>query len=120
MQRPGELYLKWKMAGFPTKKKAPWKSHHLQGRCRTRNLVRMRDNFTCQNCGHSRPPEMVGKNKEFPKSLDVHHLNGECGKNSMGYDSVKNMDGLITLCHKCHFNHPEHTLSKERNPHGFA
>lgn len=76
-----------------------WKQ---QGRERTREIVRYRDNHTCQSCGHK-----WGKGE---RSLDVHHLGGLCGKKSLGYDSVKDLDTLITLCHKCHFNHPEHTL----------
>lgn len=62
----------------------------------TRNKVRERDNHTCQNCGRQR--------KEGEKQLDVHHLNGLCGEKSRGYDRLSDMPGLITLCHKCHFN----------------
>lgn len=72
------------------------------GRGRTRMLVRKRDDFTCQLCRDRRTPEQA---KEHGKRLfDVHHLNGMCGKKSRGYDRVKDMSGLITLCHKCHFN----------------
>lgn len=73
---------------------------------RTRFLVRQRDKFTCQDCGNIRTPEharMMGV-----RQFDVHHLNGLCGKKSKGYDRLSDMDGLITLCHKCHFNRPEH------------
>lgn len=73
-----------------------------KGRGRTRNLVRQRDNFTCQECGLVRTPRQA---KEQRKRLfDVHHLNGLCGKKSKGYDKVSEIDGLITLCHKCHYN----------------
>ena len=77
----------------------------MGGKDRTRELVRIRDNHTCQMCG-----KKWRKNKSFPmRRFDVHHLNGVCGKKSMAYDKVSEMDGLITLCHKCHFNHPEHS-----------
>ncbi len=86
--------------------------NHLGGRERTRVLVRIRDGFTCQSCGDFRSPLMVQDyNKKLKtekgkiKSFDVHHLNGECGKNSRGYDDVESLDGLVTLCHKCHFGH---------------
>jgi transposase-like protein len=67
-----------------------------QGRELTRFKVRERDNFTCQDCGK--------KWKEGERHFDVHHLNGMCGKKSRGYDKLEDMDGLVTLCHKCHFN----------------
>ena len=77
-----------------------------EGRGRTRMLVRLRDEFTCQVCKSIRTPEMiVGKIRLY----DIHHLNGMCGKKSRGYDRLSEMDGLITLCHRCHFNHPEHS-----------
>lgn len=81
----------------------------FQGRERTRMLVRIRDNFTCQNCGVVRTIEEARKNKK--RLFDIHHLNGLCGKKSRSYDKVSEMDGLITLCHKCHFN--RHDKSKK-------
>ena len=75
-----------------------------EGRERTRTLVRVRDNFTCQDCGDVRFPKDCGKEKLFQKQLDVHHLNGLCGKRSRSYEAIAEMEGLITLCHKCHFN----------------
>jgi hypothetical protein len=82
------------------------KTYQVEGRELTRMLVRIRDNFTCQDCGEIRTPKEA---KRFNVRLfDIHHLNGMCGKNSRGYDRVKDMDGLITLCHRCHFNRPEH------------
>lgn len=81
-----------------------------QGRERTRMLVRMRDNFTCQDCGAVRTPEMA--KKEGKRLFDVHHLNGLCGKKSRGYDKEEDIGGLVTLCHKCHFNRPEHSWRK--------
>lgn len=76
----------------------------IQGRDRTRELVRKRDNFTCQDC---KKVWEIGMRR-----FDVHHLNGLCGKKSRGYDKVSDMKGLITLCHKCHFNRPEHAQRK--------
>lgn len=76
------------------------------GREYVRTLVRIRDNYTCQDCGERRDPETA--RKEGKRLFDTHHLNGLCGKMSRGYDKIGNMAGLITLCHKCHFNRPEH------------
>ena len=79
-----------------------------EGKDRTRMLVRIRDKFTCQYCGKVRTYEDCKKTGLY--MFDVHHLNGLCGKKSLKYDKVSEIDGLITLCHKCHFNHPEHSL----------
>lgn len=76
----------------------------FQGRDRTREIVRIRDKHTCQDC------KKVWK--EGDRRFDIHHLNGKCGKMSRGYDSEHNLTGLITLCHKCHFNRPEHASKK--------
>lgn len=67
----------------------------------TRKRVRERDNHTCFDC---KKVWTEGRN------FDVHHLNGFCGKKSKGYDKISEMGGLITLCHKCHFNRPEHKV----------
>lgn len=87
-----------------------------EGRGRNRELVRMRDNHTCQDCGFKRLTQDVQKhNKNIKtlkgriKSLDIHHTNGLCGKNSKGYDFKKGFKDMVTLCHRCHFNRPEHT-----------
>ena len=71
----------------------------FKGREFTREAVRRRDNYTCQSCGK--------KHVEGKRRLDVHHLNGICGKKSRSYDRVKDHKDLITLCHKCHLNLPE-------------
>lgn len=78
---------------------------HFSGRDMVREKVRMRDKYTCQKCGKIWNDEM--------RRFDIHHLNGDCGKYSRKYDRVCNVDGLITLCHKCHFNHPEHSQRKK-------
>jgi hypothetical protein len=81
-------------------------AYGLAGRDYIRELVRIRDNHTCQTC-----KRIWNKNE---RRFDVHHLGGLCGKKSRLCDSKKDMDGLITLCHKCHFNHPEHTLKTKK------
>jgi len=73
----------------------------LSGRDLIREKVRKRDNFTCQSCFKVWE---IGTRR-----FDVHHLNGLCGKKSRKYDKNKDIDGLITLCHRCHFNHPQHS-----------
>lgn len=89
----------------------------LKGREHTRELVRVRDKHTCQDCGFVRTRwEVMKHNKKIEglkgkiKSLDVHHLEGACGTKSYAYDKVEDMDRLITLCHKCHYNRPEHRV----------
>jgi predicted transcriptional regulator len=77
-----------------------------RGRERIRYQVRARDNFTCTVC-HK-------KWVEGTRHFDVHHLNGLCGKKSRGYDKSSEKDGLITVCHKCHYNHPEHTIQRKK------
>lgn len=86
-----------------------WKhfSVEINGRDRVRMLVRVRDNFTCQNCKNVRTPRRC--KRDNLRHLDVHHLGGLCGKKSHGYDKISEMNRLITLCHKCHFSHPEHS-----------
>ena len=90
---------------FCSKKCTP-NSFLLTGRDKIRERVRERDNYTCKDCGLRRTRE-ESKNMN-KKSLDVHHLNGLCGKMTKKYDNEKDMKNLITLCHKCHFNRPEH------------
>lgn len=77
----------------------------LQGTDRTREKVRVRDKYMCQDCGK----KWIEGNRRF----DVHHLNGLCGKKSKKYDKISDMGGLITLCHKCHFNRPEHKSNRK-------
>lgn len=82
----------------------------LQGRDYVRELVRIRDGRTCRRCKK--------KWKKGMRRFDVHHLNGLCGKKSRKHDRVEDIGGLITLCHKCHFNHPSHSrMSYQHQPH---
>lgn len=90
--------MKYITHGIPTNT-----ARKLQGRDYARELVRTRDNYTCQSCGK--------KWKEGQRRFDIHHLDNLCGKLSKKADSVKNLNRLITLCHKCHFNHPEHAMN---------
>ena len=73
-----------------------------EGRDHTRELVRHRDNYTCQTCKKVWVPGM--------RRFDVHHLHGVCGQKSLSYDHKRDIKNLLTLCHKCHFNHPQHTI----------
>lgn len=91
------------------------------GRELIRDTVRKRDNYTCQDCGFVRNVEHVRKyNKNIKtlkgkiKSLDIHHLEGLCGKRSKSCDKIEDMHLLITLCHKCHYNRPEHFCKSEK------
>ena len=72
------------------------KYQELQGLDRPREMVRKRDRYTCQECGKI---WLQGQRR-----FDVHHLNGLCGRLSRTYDRIKDISGLITLCHKCHLN----------------
>ena len=71
----------------------------FEGRERTREAVRIRDKYSCYTCRK--------KWKRGTRRFDVHHLNGLCGKKSRGYDKFSEMEGLITICHKCHYAHHE-------------
>jgi hypothetical protein len=68
----------------------------LEGMDYTREVVRIRDQHTCKGCSKV----WVHGERRF----DVHHLNGVCGKRSRKYEKISAIDGLITLCHKCHLN----------------
>ncbi len=70
------------------------------GRNFTREIIRERDNQTCQGC--------FKKWKQNTRKFDVHHLEETMlgktrEKETLKYDR-ENMDKLITFCHKCHFN----------------
>lgn len=71
----------------------------MGGREWTRELVRARDNYTCQKC------KRVWR--EGFRRFDVHHLDESMlgktrSKGTTKYDR-ENMDKLITFCHKCHY-----------------
>lgn len=71
-------------------------SRKFSGREYVREVVRIRDKRTCQSCGK--------KWMDGQRRFDVHHLNNLCGLKSRSYDRLSDIDGLITLCHKCHYN----------------
>ena len=68
-------------------------STSLKGRSRLTEMVRHRDNYTCQIC-HK-------KWKEGARRFDVHHLDPEKENNPL-YENYKCFDEMITLCCKCH------------------
>ena len=72
---------------------------------RIRELVRIRDNYTCQLCGK--------KWKEKKRRFDVHHLDNDKEK-SRQCDKLDETDNMLTLCHKCHMNLPAHRNSIRR------
>lgn len=69
-----------------------------------RELVRMRDNHTCQQCLQKWE---VGKRR-----FDVHHIDPEMEGKGKYKGVIKmdksNFDKMITYCHKCHFS--QHTV----------
>ncbi len=88
-----------------------------EGREFTREKVRIRDNWTCKDCREYRPTKNIFKYnqkiiglKGKKKALDIHHIDGNCGKNSTGYDSSKDLTTMIAICHRCHYNRPEHRV----------
>lgn len=80
--------------GRPKTSKIPTE---MTGRDRLREAVRIRDNYTCQICGHVWDPK--------ERRLDVHHMDedkeGDVGRS---YQNSKDSWRMITLCHKCHLN----------------
>lgn len=79
---------------------------HFQGREKTREVVRCRDNHTCQNC----KKEWIPGTRRF----DCHHVNGMCGKKSRKYENLTHVATMVTLCHKCHFNMSDHSQDWSR------
>lgn len=84
------------------------------GRDFLRELVRMRDNHTCQYPGCGRVWQ------KGQRRFDVHHLDEKIDEKIAGkidsrrvplkYDR-EHLDKLITFCHKCHFEwHREYKL----------
>jgi len=78
----------------------------LQGRDRIREIIRRRDNYTCQCCGKIWQKGM--------RRFDTHHL--DCDKEkTFQYDNWEKENGnMITLCHKCHLNIEEHRGSMQK------
>lgn len=76
----------------------------VDGRNYVRELARTRDRYTCQTCGKVWRPGS--------RRLDVHHLDGLCGTVGKGNDKLSDLPILITLCHRCHFNHPLHSKAE--------
>lgn len=74
--------------------------YYSNSKDRVKELVRIRDKRTCQECKL--------KWKYGMRRLDVHHLDENKQSTSrlrMQHKwDFENMDRLITLCHKCHFN----------------
>jgi len=69
-------------------------------RDRNRELVRIRDNHTCQICG-----KVWGEGK---RRFDVHHIDCD-NKKTRKPDNLSNEhSNMITLCHKCHLSLPAH------------
>lgn len=70
------------------------------GRDYIREIVRIRDNHTCQICGK--------KWNLGDRRFDVHHtdekLEGRSNEKGIIMSDKKNLDKMITLCHKCHLN----------------
>lgn len=61
-----------------------------------RELVRIRDSRTCQDCGKVW--------EQGKRRFDVHHLDPKMESiRDIKYDRA-NMDKMITLCHKCHMS----------------
>lgn len=66
----------------------------LSGRDFLRELVRIRDNFTCWKCGR--------KWKENERRFDVHHENHLEGEQGRKYQNNLDFENMKTYCHKCH------------------
>jgi len=75
-------------------------------RDRNRELIRIRDNHTCQMCDK--------KWVEGTRRFDVHHLDEDKEKTRKADDLSKEAENMITLCHKCHLNLPGHRKSMSK------
>jgi len=72
-------------------------------RDRVRELVRIRDDHTCQICGKKWKPGM--------RRFDIHHKDFDKEKTRACENYQKEKNNMTTLCHKCHLNLPEHRES---------
>jgi len=93
--KPLDFKIKYKIK---KKNKNPFSSHG--GRDLVREKIRIRDNHTCQICNK--------KWESGQRRFDVHHK--DCDKEkTRQYDNYeKEKNNMITLCHKCHLNLPQH------------
>lgn len=80
-----------------------------QGWYRIKNIIRKRDNYTCQRCGITE--------KEYGQHLSVHHIYPY--QLFKGNDQLANQSiNLVSLCEPCHRiihsgnNHPSHFQDK--------
>ena len=69
-------------------------------RDRVREMIRIRDDHTCQHCGKKWTPQL----QRFP----VHHIDCDTDKTMECVDYELCKDNLITLCPRCHRLIPEH------------
>ena len=85
----------------------------MKGSARERNreLIRIRDNHTCQSCGLVWEKGM--------RRLDVHHLDEDSSKTRQVDNLEVEASNMVTLCHSCHLGLPGHRkkmrLSKVHN-----
>lgn len=73
------------------------------GRDRKREIIRIRDNHTCQLCGKV----WIKGTRRF----DIHHKDCDKEKSLQTDNLEKEADNMTTLCHKCHLNLLEHRLT---------
>lgn len=89
-------FRKRKALGLPSGEKIDYDG----GRDFIRELVRVRDNHTCQIC--------LKKWNKGRRRFDVHHEDesseGKSHERNVVERDKKNFNKMITLCHKCHFN----------------
>ena len=94
-QEPKKTHIPW---GWSAKdgytKEGIWKKG-MGGRDFLAEIVRNRDNYTCQICGKIW--------HEGERRLDTHHLDRN-KENDHSCENYKNFDEMITLCHRCHLN----------------
>jgi len=63
-----------------------------------RELIRIRDKYTCQICGR------IWNKGE--RRFDVHHLDEDSLKTRQIDNLLTEAENMVTLCHKCHLNLP--------------
>jgi 5-methylcytosine-specific restriction endonuclease McrA len=75
-------------------------------RDRKREMIRIRDNNTCQICG------LVWKSSQ--RRFDVHHIDCDNRKTRKADNLKSEWNNMITLCHKCHLSLPEHKETMQK------